>query len=59
MSCYGLLSYGTSPVILHVRCSSHMLALRAGVYPVTLEVVESMGRVVDTLFARSQKLAAV
>lgn len=30
-----------------------------GVYPVTLEVVESMGRVVDTLFARSQKLAAV
>uniref|UniRef100_A0A7S0WQH3 PCI domain-containing protein n=1 Tax=Chlamydomonas leiostraca TaxID=1034604 RepID=A0A7S0WQH3_9CHLO len=35
------------------------VAAQDGVYPVTLEVVESMGRVVDTLFARSQKLAAV
>lgn len=29
------------------------------VYPTALEVVESMGRVVDTLFARSQKIVAV
>jgi 26S proteasome regulatory subunit N6 len=30
-----------------------------GVYPVALDIVESMGRVVDTLFARSQKIVAV
>lgn len=28
------------------------------VYPATLDIVESMGRVVDTLFARSQKVMA-
>jgi 26S proteasome regulatory subunit N6 len=29
------------------------------VFPVALEVIESMGRVVDTLFTRSQKIVAV
>lgn len=29
------------------------------VYPTALEVFDSMGRVVDTLFARSQKIVAV
>ncbi len=29
------------------------------VYPTALEVVDSMGRVVDTLFTRSQKIVAV
>ena len=29
------------------------------VYPTALEIVESLGRVVDTLFTRSQKIVAV
>ncbi len=29
------------------------------VYPTSLEVFESLGRVVDTLFTRSQKIVAV